>query len=128
MRNRVFVFGSNTSGRHGKGAALTARQCYGAIQGIGEGPMGQSYALPTCDGRFYPLSLEQIRAAVDRFMVCARSHPELDFQVTRVGCGLAYYKDHQIAPMFIGAPENCLFDTKWKAWLDLPETRFWGTF
>ena len=128
MRNQVFVFGSNTSGRHGKGAALTARQYYGATQGQGEGPMGQSYALPTCDGRFRALLLKDIRAAVDRFFVCAKAHPELDFKVTRVGCGLAHYKDHDIAPMFIGAPDNCLFDSMWRLWLDLPESRFWRSF
>jgi hypothetical protein len=29
----IFVFGSNLTGRHGKGAALYARQHYGAIYG-----------------------------------------------------------------------------------------------
>lgn len=36
----VFVFGSNLSGVHGGGAAATARQKYGAIDGKGEGLQG----------------------------------------------------------------------------------------
>ena len=43
----VFVFGSNLAGRHGKGAALHARQHHGAIYGRGCGPQGDcgDYAL-----------------------------------------------------------------------------------
>lgn len=42
-----FVFGSNLSGKHGKGAALTAKRFFGAANGVGEGLTGQAYALPT---------------------------------------------------------------------------------
>ncbi|MBS6796035.1 MAG: hypothetical protein KH215_00090 [Coprobacillus sp.] len=31
--NQIFVFGSNTQGKHGKGAALLARNKFGAIYG-----------------------------------------------------------------------------------------------
>ena len=31
--NQIFVFGSNTQGRHGKGAALTAKNKFGAVYG-----------------------------------------------------------------------------------------------
>jgi hypothetical protein len=44
---RVFVFGSNLAGRHGKGAALAARREHGAIYGQGEGPQGFAHAIPT---------------------------------------------------------------------------------
>ena len=43
----IFVFGSNLRGIHGKGAALHAKQKHGAVQGVGEGLRGNSYALPT---------------------------------------------------------------------------------
>lgn len=42
----IFVFGSNLAGRHGKGAALWAREHRGAIYGQGEGlqwTIGQPY-------------------------------------------------------------------------------------
>lgn len=37
--------------------------------------------------------------------------------MTRVGCGLAGYKDYQIAPLFVGAPTNVVFPSAWKEWL-----------
>lgn len=128
----IFVFGSNTMGRHGKGAALTAKLKYGAVQNIGEGLMGQSYALPTCGVGYSPLPLETIQFYVNRFILFARSRQDLGFKVTRVGCGLAYYRDAQIAPMFQDAPSyNVFFDDKWKPWLGPQlgtEFEFWGTF
>ena len=42
----VLVFGSNLAGRHGKGAALWARQHRGAVYGQGVGPQGNAYADP----------------------------------------------------------------------------------
>jgi len=44
---RIFVFGSNLSGIHGAGAALFALRNYGAVYGIGAGPTGNAYAIPT---------------------------------------------------------------------------------
>ena len=45
----IFAFASNLAGRHGKGAALRARQNYGAVYGIGVGRAGNAYAIPTKD-------------------------------------------------------------------------------
>ena len=45
----IFVFGSNLAGRHGKGAALHAKKFYGAEYGVGVGPTGNAYAIPTKD-------------------------------------------------------------------------------
>lgn len=47
--NTVFVFGSNPEGKHGLGAAKTAREQFGAQYGVGEGMTGNAYALPTKD-------------------------------------------------------------------------------
>lgn len=44
MNDPVFVFGSNLAGRHGKGAALWARQHRGAVYGQGIGLQGNSCA------------------------------------------------------------------------------------
>lgn len=105
----VFVFGSNLAGRHGKGAALEARQRWGAEYGVGRGRTGNAYAIPTKDHELRPLPLESIRTYVREFVAYAREHPALRFYVTRVGCGLAGYSEAQIRPMFEGAPENCEF-------------------
>lgn len=123
----IFVFGSNLGGRHGKGAALTALRQHGAEYGIGEGPTGQAYALPTCGYRFEPLLLDRIQEAVGRFITFAADVPN-DFQVTRVGCGLGGYVDEDIAPMFREAPNNCLFDLQWRRILGSGGYRYWGTF
>ena len=96
----IFVFGSNLAGRHGAGAAFFARQNHGAIYGQGIGLQGNSYAIPTKDLRIKTLPLSAIKKHVDTFIQYAKEHPELMFNVTRVGCGLAGYKDIDIAPMF----------------------------
>ncbi len=102
----IFVFGSNLAGRHGKGAALWARQNRGAIYGQGEGLQGRSYAIPTKDGDLFTLPVSVIAFAVWRFLEFAREHPEHTFEVTPIGCGLAGYEPAQIAPMFKLAPPN----------------------
>lgn len=104
--NEVFVFGANTRGAHGAGAAKTARVKFGAEPGVGEGPTGQCYAIPTKDYNIQTLPLEAISFSVAQFLKYARQHPELTFLVTAIGCGLAGYSPKQIAPMFAGAPEN----------------------
>lgn len=102
----VFVFGSNLAGRHGKGAALTAREWYGAIMGQGVGRQGNSYAIPTKDARLQTLRLDAIRIYVAEFIAYAAANPETEFQLTAIGCGLAGYKPADIAPMFKDAPPN----------------------
>jgi hypothetical protein len=114
-RQEIFVFGSNRAGRHGRGAALAALKYHGAVYGIGEGRTGDAYALPTKDEHLKPLSLTEIRdQSVRRFLSYVYAHPELDFQVTAVGCGLAGYRPNQIAPMFRAAPKNCILPTEFK--------------
>lgn len=115
----VLVFGSNLAGRHGAGAALVAAKHYGARYGVGEGMTGMAYAVPTKGRRLEVLDIDQVAAAVSRFVVVARSMPERMFWVTRVGCGLAGYKDKDIAPLFKDAPANCSFANEWKDLLEV---------
>lgn len=114
----VFVFGSNEAGRHGAGAARYARESRGAVPGCGVGHQGTSYALPTKDHYIRTLGLDKIREYVDGFIEYARNHPEFEFQVTRVGCGLAGLRDDQMAPMFSDVPKNCHLPAVWLAMLD----------
>ena len=118
MGDPIFVFGSNLAGRHGKGAALWARQHRGAVYGIGQGRQGQSYAIPTKDERLRTLPLETIGAHAVRFMDYARIYPELSFQLTPIGCGLAGYGPEQIAPLFKGAPPNVILPPEFAAVLN----------
>jgi len=104
----IFVFGSNTEGRHGKGAALEARRHWGAIYGQARGLQGQSYAIVTKDlsrgQRSIPL--DAIAAEVREFLYFASLHPEHTFKVAAIGCGLAGYLPSEIAPMFTNRTPN----------------------
>ena len=125
--NRIFVFGSNLAGRHGKGAALIAKQQYGALHGVPRGRYGNSYAIPIKDAQLQSLDLDTIHHNVAEFLAYARQRPYLEFKVTCIGCGLAGYDHAQIAPMFDTAPFNCRFDTKWQPWLGAA-VEYWGTY
>ena len=93
--NEIFVFGSNLQGMHGGGAARLAYEKFGAIWGQGVGLQGQSYGIPTMHG-----GVNAIKPYVDEFIEFAKSHPELTFLVTRIGCGIAGFRDEEIAPLF----------------------------
>ncbi len=114
LPNQVFVFGSNLKGIHGAGAAKDAFDRYGAVWGKGEGHYGRSYALPTKDFFIQTLALNRVKEYVDTFIAYAKFNSELNFFVTKVGCGLAGYSDKDIAPMFIDAPDNCELPEGWR--------------
>lgn len=46
-----------------------------------------------------------IRPYVDEFTGYAKEHPEMTFLVTRIGCGIAGFRDEQMAPLFADALE-----------------------
>lgn len=97
---QIFVFGSNQSGKHGKGAAKTALT-WGAKYGQANGLQGRTYGISTKDKSIRrTLSTEEIKPIVDEFIEFAKAHPELTFLVTEIGCGLAGCKPKQIAPLF----------------------------
>ncbi len=106
----IFVFGSNLRGMHAGGAARAAYHKFGAVMGQGVGLQGQSYAIPTMQG-----GVETIKPYVDEFIDFARQHPELTFLVTRIGCGIAGFRDEEIAPLFTEAHElsNVVLPPNW---------------
>lgn len=123
----IFVFGSNVAGRHGAGAALAARKYYGAIPGVGNGPQGNAYAIPTKGSQLQTLSINAITVFVDEFLDYAERYPETGFQITCIGCGLAGYTHEEIAPLFKEAPKtNCFFDLRWRPILGT-EFEYWGS-
>jgi hypothetical protein len=121
-KSGIFVFGSNLSGVHGAGAAKAAHKYFGAEWGNPHGRQGNSYAIPTKNASISTtLPLPAIRDFVIEFAQYALSHPELEFFITRVACGLAGCKDSQIAPMFRDAGccelQNCSFPSPWQQYL-----------
>lgn len=114
----IFVFGSNLAGRHGAGSAFHARMYKGAKYGQGVGRQGNSYAIPTKDWDAQTrLPLSRIAIFVQDFIQYAKDHPELKFYITRIGCGLARYKDEEMAPLFLEVPSNCELPPTWKRFL-----------
>ena len=93
--DEIFVFGSNLAGAHGGGAARLAFERFGAVWGEGVGLHGQTYAIPTMQG-----GVETIKPYVDEFICFAKEHSRLTFLVTRIGCGIAGFRDEEIAPLF----------------------------
>lgn len=122
----IFVFGSNRAGIHGAGAAKYAFKFLDAVWGMGEGLTQQTYALPTKGYKIECITLAEVKRAVDTFISIAKAHPDKDFRVTRVGCGLGGHNDQDVAPLFKDAPTNCKFDSVWEEFL--PGKRFWGTY
>jgi len=68
---------------------------FGAIWGQGVGLQGQSYGIPTMQG-----GVETIAPYVDEFIAFAATRLDLTFLVTRIGCGIAGFRDEEIAPLF----------------------------
>jgi hypothetical protein len=110
----IFVFGSNLAGRHGLGAAAEARHHWGAIWGKGVGLVGQSYALPTKDIALVSLRLPEIFEHVKVLKSVAKLLTEKNFLVTKVGCGLAGYREADISPMFLDSPPNMFLPDGWR--------------
>lgn len=116
--NQIFVFGSNTQGIHGAGAAKFALKNCGAVLGIPRGRQGQAYAVVTKDltKDVHPsVSQEEIIAQIKDLYEYARQNPELEFLVayTASGTNLNYYTNQQMADMFSAAgniPDNMVFE------------------
>lgn len=125
--NGIFVFGSNTQGRHGKGAALVAKNKFGAIYGQSMGYQGQSYAIVTKD------LTKKVHPSIDKFTIQyqigilyhnAIQNPENDFYIAYSGNGtnLNGYTPEEMTFMFKnyvnidfevgewGIPDNIIFE------------------
>lgn len=111
--NEVFVFGSNRAGLHAGGAARTAREKFGAREGVGEGLTGQCYAFPTLTENFEKVSPASLQASRDRLFETARLHPDKTFLLTKVGCGIAGFSEDEIRPLFANAPSNIVLPDDW---------------
>lgn len=118
----IFVFGSNLAGRHGKGAALHAKTYYNAEYGVGKGRTGNAYAIPTKDERLRTLALWEIEIYIQEFFEYALHHPDLQFTLTRVGCGLAGYRNEDMVPLFENCPSNCTLPKEWSKLINKKKT------
>lgn len=129
--NTIFVFGSNTEGRHGSGSAKVAVEQFGATYGKDEGLQGNAYALPTTELQIHyqeqrlkqSLPAERIILYIKRLYKQCLLNPELNFkvayrnkpnEVTRCG-----YSGEQLMTFFKAAkekfdyPNNLWFSEEW---------------
>jgi len=114
--NGIFVYGANTEGRHGAGAAKVAKEKFGAIYGK-TGLQGQSYGIITKDlgATSHPsISIEAITKQIADLYEFARQRPDLEFYVAYSGNGknLNGYTSEQMASMFAlhPVPDNIVFE------------------
>jgi len=111
----IFVFGSNTHGIHGAGAAKWARTHYQAEQGVGIGHTGWAYALPTKHTPYETIRLNEIELWYTSFLDDIADSPNL-YYLTPVGSGLAGYSLTEIAEATIlkhGYPDNVVLAHTW---------------
>jgi len=114
---QIFVFGSNTEGRHGKGAALVARRKFGAIYGQAEGIQGNSYAIVTKDltKNVHPsISNDKIIEQIKTLYQFAILNIDKEFLIAYSGnnINLNGYSPKEMAIMFncIAIPNNIIFE------------------
>ena len=98
--NEIFVFGSNTQGAHGGGAARTA-MTWEAVYGQAFGLQGKTFAIPTIDyTKSGKMAVSEIKKYVDKFLAFALEHKDKKFLVTEIGCGIAGFKIEEMAELF----------------------------
>jgi hypothetical protein len=118
-KNGIFVFGSNTEGRHGKGAAKIAKDKFGAIYGQKFGLQGQSFAIVTKNlqkTKHPSVSKLYITSQILFLYLYAEQNKDKDFYVAYSGEGanLNGYTPKEMAHMFVMSdvkiPENIIFE------------------
>jgi hypothetical protein len=114
--NGIFVFGSNTEGRHGKGAALVAFRHFGARYGQPQGPQGRSYAITTKNlrAKVHP-SIPQVYIEIQirhMYAYAAYYNDKLFYVAYGIGKNLNAYTPEKMAEMFSCTiiPENIVFE------------------
>lgn len=123
--NDIFVFGSNTQGRHGKGAALDAIKYFRAIYGQPEGLQGQSYAIITKDLTKYKhpsISTLSIISQIHNLYKYAINNPNNKFYIAyKIGNNLNGYTSKEMADIFsdIEIPNNIVFDEEFSKLLTI---------
>jgi hypothetical protein len=123
--NQIFVFGSNTQGRHGKGSALIAREKFGAKYGQSSGLQGQSYAIITKDltKKVHPsITKDKIIEQIKNLYQFAKENKEKEFLIAyKNGKNLNSYSSQEMADMFssIDIPENIVFEETFSELLNM---------
>lgn len=120
-KNDIYVFGSNTKGKHKKGAALIALENFGAKLGQARGLQGNSYAIVTKDLEIgeRSISLSSIKREILEMYSFATLSYDLTFYVVKIGCSLAGYTIKEMSDLFISCetvrPSNVILPKEFYA-------------
>ena len=130
-KNQIFVFGSNTEGKHGNGTAKIALKNYGAKYGQGHGLQDNSYGLVTknlkkgyydsINNKIYNnigcrrLEEDDIKININKLYEFANLYSYKEFLIayTRKGINLNGYSSIEMAKMFNvseNIPNNIIFE------------------
>lgn len=112
--NEIIVFGSNLNGNHAGGLAYQCANQWNAVDGIGEGITGQCYAFPTLDKKMKKVSEKSLIESKDKLYKYALENPTKTFYLTKVGCGIAGFKEDFMKEIFKGEkPDNIIMPAGW---------------
>lgn len=115
----IFVFGSNLAGKHDGGAARIAQEKFSALSGVGEGRTGQAYAFPTLSQNGAKVTKEELKESINKLIKYANGEPNRMFLVTKVGCGIAGFKEEEMRGLFRerkDMPANIVLPEGWAHW------------
>ncbi len=98
----IFVFGSNTEGRHGKGAAKEALDYWGAKYGQAKGLQGNSYAIITKNLKIgkRSVTLNSIEKQIETLNRVVLQNPDCVFIISALGTSLAGFTVDEIKSLF----------------------------
>ena len=115
QENEYFVFGSNLLGSHGAGAALFAKENFGAIEGQAEGLQGRCYAIPTLTKDFQQREYSDLKTSIQKFMNFAIENPDKKFLMSAIGTGIAGFSESYMQGFFryIDVPDNIIKPKGW---------------
>jgi len=98
--NEVFVFGSNTEGKHAGGAAAVAFESFGAVMGQAVGMQGQSYAIPTMTPDGFKVSPVDLLKSLLDFVSYVEQNQDKIFYLTKIGTGIAGWSMREVRRIF----------------------------
>ena len=109
----IIVFGSNLNGNHSGGLAKECVEKYNAKDGVGEGHTGQCYAFPTLDKDMHQVTEIQLQQSVQKLISFANNSTGSIILLTKVGCGIAGFKEKDIKEYFKDLPANIIKPKGW---------------
>ncbi len=108
--NFIWVFASDSAGRHTVGNAKIAHQAFEAKYAVANGMTGKAYAITCYNKKNEPMPFEDVKQNILSFLNFAKSHPKVHFYITE----FSGFNTQDVAVLFKDASENCCVPESWK--------------